>query len=180
MPKQAAKRHCSFSTKEGHPCKAWAVHGSDPPACSSHLRANQGFCAGGRAGSRGGGWEDAWPQDLRPSLDEEIPEAGFYRHTLSDEELADLVVYAAGLTLDDEIACTRMAVRRTLELLQERSDSMSEAEYLRATGLVFQGARTIARLLREQKALTGGEDSRLQAIIDAALDGLSEDLGIEL
>ena len=105
---------------------------------------------------------------------------GFYDHTLSDEELADLVIYAAELSLDDEIACTRIAVRRTLEFLNQRPGSLSETEYLRAAGLVFQGTRTIARLLREQQALSGGSDNRFQAIMDAALDGLSEEWGIEL
>ena len=71
-------------------------------------------------------------------------------------------------------------MRRTLEFLNQRPDSLSETEYLRAAGLVFQGARTIARLLREQQALTSGSDNRFQAIMDAALDGLSEEWGIEL
>ena len=170
MNGQRTKVQCSFTTKEGRPCRAWAVRGSEPPACYSHLRTN--------GGNDGG--EQAHTDYMRSNWGEETPEAGFYRHTLSDEELADLVIYAAELSLDDEIACTRIAVRRTLEFLNERSGSLSEAEYLRAAALVFQGARTIARLLREQQALTGGEDSRLQAIFDAALDGLSEDLGIEL
>ena len=170
MSKPAANVPCSFKTKAGRPCRAWAVHGSDPPACAAHLRSSLGKNT----------WGLALASDLGPRGLESAPGPGFYSRTLTDEELADLVIYAADLSLEAEIACTRMTVRRTLEFLQERSGSMSEAEYLRATGLVFQGAHTIARLLREQQALTGGEDSRLQAIIDAALDGLSEDLGIEL
>ena len=180
---QAAKIPCSFDTKEGRPCRAWAVRGSDPPTCSSHMRANAGQHAGEQACSshfRASNRGKAGTGYLLTEADQEMPEPGFYDQVLSDEELADLVIYAAELSLDDEIACTRIAVRRTLEFLNERSGSLSEAEYLRAAALVFQGARTIARLLREQQALTGGEDSRLQAIFDAALDGLSEDLGIEL
>lgn len=115
-----------------------------------------------------------------PASPEDVSEPGFYDQALSDEELADLVMYEAELTLDDEIACTRAAVRRTLELLNERPGSLSESEYLRAAGVVFQGTRTIARLLREQQALSGGSDGRFQEIMDAALDGLSEQWGIEL
>ena len=121
------------------------------------------------------------PSDLLRLLeDEEFPEAGLYRHTLSDEELADLVSYADAETLEDEIACTRIAVRRTLELLNRGADSMSETEFLRAAALVFRGTRTIALLLREQQVLTGGEGSRLEEIFDATLDALSEKWGIEL
>ena len=214
MTKQAAKapclstnkagQRCSFTTKAGRPCRAWPVHGSEPPACSSHLRASLGEQSGARARSRALGAslgeglpEPAGSRHLGSSLSEGVPEPagsrsqgsasgesapepGFYDHTLTDEELADLVIYAAELTLDDEIACTRIAVRRTLEFLNQRSDSPSDTEYLRAAGLVFQGARTIARLLREQQALSGGSDSRFQEIMDAALDGLSEEWGIEL
>jgi len=170
MSKQPATVPCSFTTKTGRPCRARAVRGSEPPACSSHSRASSGGNARGQA--RAG--------RLLSAAGEDALEAGFYDHTLSDEELADLVIYATDLTLDDEIACTRIAVRRTLEFLNQRPGSLSETEYLRAAGLVFQGARTIARLLREQQALSGGSDSRLQAIFDAALDGLSEEWGIEL
>jgi hypothetical protein len=185
---------CSFTTKAGRLCRAWAVRGSEPPACSSHLRSGSGertkeqACSSHlrsssshlRASSSGNAQGQARSNQLLSVRAEDTREAGFYGHTLSDEELADLVIYAAELSLDDEIACTRIAVRRTLEFLNQRLGSLSETEYLRAAGLVFQGTRTIARLLREQQALSGGSDNRLQAIFDAALDGLSEEWGIEL
>ena len=187
MSKQRIKVPCSFTTRAGRACRAWAVRGSDPPACSSHLRANPDLyaaeqaCSGRfRASRRGGKGETAGASYLWAGAGEDVPEASFYDLALSDEEFADLANFAAELSLEAEIACTRRALRHTLEFLQERSGSMSEAEYLRATGLLFQGAHTVARLLREQRALTGGEDNRLKAIIDAALDGLSEDLGIQL
>ena len=199
-----AGRPCSFTTKAGRPCRAWAVRGSEPPACSAHLRSHSGartleqVCSTHlRSHSGTSTLEQARSTRLRSSLGENAPEPagsgqlgsnpgeharepGFYGHTLSDEELADLVIYAAELSLDDEIACTRIAVRRTLEFLGQRPGSLSESEYLRAAGLVFQGTRTIARLLREQQALSGGSDNRFQTIMDAALDGLSEEWGIEL
>lgn len=170
MSKSAANVPCSFTTKAGRPCRAWAVRGSDPPACSSHLRSSLGKNT----------WGLARASDLGFTGRESAAGPGFYSRTLTDEELADLVIYAAELTLDDEIACTRIAVRRTLEFLSQRDGSLDEADYLRAAGLVFQGARTIARLLRDQQALLGGSDNRLQAIFDAALDALSEEWGIEL
>lgn len=32
----APSRKCSRTTASGRPCRAWAVHGSDPPACAAH------------------------------------------------------------------------------------------------------------------------------------------------
>ena len=183
MSKQKTKVSCSFTTRAGRPCRAWAMRGTDPPACSSHLRSHAGKGAEEQACSRHSGASrrgEAGDGYLLAEVDEEMLEPGFYDQALSDKELTDLVIYAAEQSLDDEIACTRIAVRRTLEFLTERPDSMSERDFLRAAGLVFQGARTIARLLREQQALTGGSGDRLQAIFGAALDGLSEEWGIEL
>ncbi len=149
MTQQPARVRCTHLTKAGRPCKAWAVRGSNPPACISHLSSASA-------------------------------EPGFYSRTLTDEELADLVRHAAELTLDEEIACTRIAVRRTLEFLSEGRGALSEAVFLRAAGLVFQGARTIARLLRDQQALLGGSTDQMKAVFDTALDALSAEWGVEL
>lgn len=145
------------------------MHGSDPPACSSHLRASGQRRPHPLPDARG-----------RALLQESSGDEGFYGASLSEEELADLVMCAAELTLDDEIACTRVAVRRTLEFLSREQGSLPESDFLRAAGLVFQGTRTIARLLRDQQALLGDSSDRLTAILDAALDGLSIEWGIEL
>jgi hypothetical protein len=32
----AQSRKCSHTTASGEPCRAWAVRGSDPPACAAH------------------------------------------------------------------------------------------------------------------------------------------------
>ena len=198
MSRQPLKVRCTHSTRKGEPCRGWAVRGTDPPTCASHLR----------AGPAGGALEQACSSHLHAAGADDAPvqaaprvwlgaqgralaaarppetargtEPGFYGPTLSAEELADLVLYAADLTLADEIACTRVAVRRTLEFLDQGRGSLSESAYLRAAGLVFQGARTIARLLRDQQALVGDSGDRLTAIFDAALDGLSAEWGIEL
>ena len=42
MSKQPAKRALLVYTKAGRPCRAWAVRGSEPPACSFHLRSGAG------------------------------------------------------------------------------------------------------------------------------------------
>ncbi len=149
MSRLPARVRCTHVTRAGRPCKGWAVRGSDPPACISHLSSVSA-------------------------------EPGFYSRTLTDEELVALVRHAADLTLDEEIACTRIAVRRTLEFLSQGQGTLSEANYLRAAGLVFQGARTIARLLRDQEALLGGSADRMKAIFDTALDALSAEWEVEL
>ena len=165
MATKPLKLRCTQLTRAGRPCRRWAVRGSDPPTCYSHLRGVSG----------GDALEEVCDDRGQRTGDE-----GFYSSMLSPDELGDLVAYAAELTLADEIACTRVAVRRTLEFLSQGRGSLSESDYLRAAGFVFQGARTMARLLRDQQALLGDSTDRLTAIFDAALDGLSEEWGIEL
>lgn len=198
MSRNPSKVRCTKLTKAGRPCRRWAVRGSEPPTCSSHrVAASQGDVveqAGSShrgAVSEGDALEQAGSShrgavsqgDALEQVSEgggRASEDGFYSQMLSPDELADVVAYAAELTLADEIACTRVAVRRTLEFLSQGRGSLSESDYLRAAGLVFQGARTMARLLRDQQALLGDSTDRLTSIFDAALDGLSEEWGIEL
>jgi len=193
MSSTPLKVRCTQMTKAGRPCRRWAVRGSDPPTCSSHLRAvsegdalkqapstGPSTCSGGTSGCLLRSPSESEGVCPRSSGGVGAGEEGFYSPMLSADELADLVDHVAELTLADEIACTRAAVRRTLEFLGQGRGSVSESDYLRAAGLVFQGARTMARLLRDQQALLGDSTDRLTAIFDAALDELSEEWGIEL
>jgi hypothetical protein len=202
MSKAAAKVRCAQLTRAGRPCRGWAVRGSDPPTCPSHLSARSGARAQGQArpidlGTRsprevpaeeeaaeraGSGAATATGQvsaNRQPEVPGE-PVRSFYTPALSRQELADLLAYAAEMTLGDEIACARAALRRTLEFLSQGPDAVSESHYLRAVGLVLQGTRTIAQLLRDQQAMGGSVSDQLRAIFDAALDELSEEWGIEL
>ena len=56
--------------------------------------------------------------------------------------------------------------------------SLNVHDYARLIGLTFQGTNTLSRLLRVRHDLPGND--RWEQIMDAALDGLSEEWGIEL
>jgi hypothetical protein len=152
---------CSHTTKAGNPCRAWAVEGTDPPACSAHAGRNVG--AGG------------------PPANQNARTHGFYGRILSQQELADLVSYASDMSLDDEISCVRVALRRALEFVRDDSQRLDHDTFLRALGLIFHGARAVAYLvrLRQELAAAAGHDPFLD-IIDQALDALGEEWGIEL
>jgi len=92
--------------------------------------------------------------------------------------LADLVGLAADATLDDEIAVVRVALRRALMALH--SDELSSEETAHLVPAVFAGARTVARLLREQKLLSGESADSLMSELSSALDELSAEWGVQL
>jgi hypothetical protein len=152
------KRRCSHTTAAGQPCRAWAVHGTDPPACSAHAKRNKG--AGAPKGN----------QNARTH--------GFYAPTLSKSEIADLEA-DPDLNLAAEIACARIALRRILQYLSRDAGQLSVEDQIRALGLVFHGTRTIARLLRDFHAL-GGDVTRLAKTTNKVLDDLAAKWGIDL
>ena len=119
--------------------------------------------------------------------------AAFYASALEAAELADLVAFAGDLTLDDEIACARIALRRVLAVLsadgappdghgeaEAAGAGLTPAEYARLAALAFQGTSTVARLLRDRRALCGDAADGISAAIGQALDELSSEWGIEL
>jgi hypothetical protein len=169
---QRQRRQCSATNRNGRPCQAWATRDSDPPLCSTHSKRNTG--AGAPAGNQN-------RQDH-----------GFYGRHYSLDEIADLIAYAADMTLADEIAAVRVATRRVFEKINtgmtldqdpngdEFKRELTAEEYAKLSILIFQGASTTARLLRAQRALTGDAADGIAGAIGQALDELANEWGIEL
>ena len=151
-------RRCTHTTAAGEPCRAWAIRDSDPPTCSAHAGRTRGAGA--------------------PSRNQNARKHGFYARTLSPDEIADLLA-DADLNLKAEIACARVALRRVLEFLSNDPSQLSSADQIRACGLVFQGTRTVSRLLRDLHAL-GGDIDRFDEITGQVLDDLGREWGIDL
>ena len=168
MTPPSSSRRCEHQTADG-PCKAWAIRGSDPPRCSAHAGRNAG--AGAPPGN----------QNRRTH--------GFYASALLPEELADLVACSGDMTLDDEIAIARVTLRRILALLsadrvhrtpEGTTVEMTPVDYARLAALLLAGARTVARLLRDKRALSGEAADGISGAISQAIDELSTEWGIPL
>jgi hypothetical protein len=161
---------CTHTTKAGTPCRAWAIKGSDPPVCSAHAGRNAG----------------AGP----PESNQNARTHGFYSSALDPTELADLAAYSPNMSLDDEIACARVALRRLLQMLdashiapfEDPTDAqpLTRDDYARLMGLALQATRTIARLLRDKRALSGDAADGIAGAIGSALDELTSLWGVQL
>ncbi len=149
---------CQATTKSGRPCGAWAVRGSSPPRCSAHLGRNAG--AGAPKGN----------QNRRTH--------GFYGRYYTADELDALQQFAADDSLDSEIGVVRVALRRALRVLQdEESDPAMVAALM---PLIFAGGRTVARLLRDRRLLSGEDADTIMREMADALEELGADWGVNL
>lgn len=149
---------CSATTKSGEQCQAFAVRGSAPPRCSAHLGRNRG--AGAPAGN----------QNRRTH--------GFYGRYYSADELDALAEYVADDSLDSEIGVVRVALRRALKVLQD--EDADPALVAALTPLVFAGGRTVARLLRDRRLLSGQDADTIMREMADALEELGTELGVRL
>jgi hypothetical protein len=108
---------------------------------------------------------------------------GFYASTLHPDDLATLDEEATASSLDGEILIIRVALRRLQSMILSGTTPgpnprrLEANDYARFIGLTFQGANTLSRLLRVRYQLP---DNPWDRIMDAALDSLSEEWGIEL
>jgi hypothetical protein len=168
MSQKPAHVPCSSLARAGLPCRAWAVHGSDPPACSRHLRANLATAAGEEGGAN------------RPRSGAPVPAlAGMP----SPAELAQLQAGAGRPILDDEIDCARQVLHCLIAALDAtlgKDPPPAAIELTRLANAALQAIRTIARLLRDQQALAGGPAGQFEAIFELALDALGSEWGVEL
>ena len=156
MPRNPDKKYCSAPD-----CRAWAMRGSDPPLCASHIPGKAGAPLGNR---------NAFTH-------------GFYASTLHPDDLATLDEQATDCSLDGEILIIRIALRRLQHMILTGTTPgpnprrLEASDYARFIGLTFQGTNTLSRLLRVRYELP---DNPWDRIMDQALDGLSEEWGIDL
>jgi len=147
-------KKCTATTHAGHPCRNWSMHGSR--TCAAHT---------GLLGAQAGNQNAA--------------KHAFYRPSLSADEIAALLTNAENNTLDDELAISRVMLRRLMYYLQpnekSRYDDLTPMELAAIAPLIFTGSRTVAHLLRE---IT--DAGRTSTVWDEALDQLARDLVIEL
>lgn len=145
----AAKRRCTAVTQDGEPCRAWARRGSDPALCVAHM--DQAYGEG----------------------------VAFYSPIMNREELAALADLAeAGVTLEGEIACTRVLIRRLIAYMNE--EEPDGTALLNFTKVVFKGTAAVARMLEKEQALRAlAEESGITPVIAQALDDLAVEWGFK-
>lgn len=88
-----------------------------------------------------------------------------------------MVGMAMDNTLDDELAATRVAVRRVMQQLKKE---LTADEYAHMASLIFRGTNTVARLLRIKLSLSKEMESDFEAGIGEALNGVGDEVGLDL
>ena len=172
MPNNPNKRPCAYPG-----CRAWARRDARAPYCASHLHLAPEV-APEHPGSEA-------PRPGAPLGNQNRLVHGFYRRTLHPEEGEHFDEGAEANDLDAEILIARLALRRTLAMLYTGATldgdrrRLDPEELIRLIGLAFQGVRTIARLLAVKHTLGAG-DSAFSKTMNAVLDELAADFGIDL
>jgi hypothetical protein len=143
-------RRCSARRKDGRPCQAWAVHGSQPPLCASHRK------------PAAGDNQDAQAFDL---------------HAYTLDELADHIYLQEEKSLRDELRFTQAGV---LAILRQWKLEKDRDEFARLLTLLFNGARTITGIIRAQEAAAKRDKDELPAHRAAALADIGAEWGLDL
>jgi len=169
MPRNPDKTPCSV---EG--CKAWAMRGSDPPICFPHSSRKAGSDCQGMVGA---------PQGNHNAFIH-----GFYADYSQPVDLEqlrkELEEGIIDVSLDSEIYITRDILSHLLDIISTgttpgpTSRPLDDGAYYRYFQLILRCLNTLRRLVHTRQTLP--ERGGFQAIIDAALDGLSEEWGIDL
>ena len=113
-----------------------------------------------------------------PPSDSPIDSDASRFYPLLPDELEGLAALSEDSSLENEIRVARVTLRRVMAQMDEALDDPEMLVKLGA--LVMSGARTIARLLRDERALTGQAADGMAGAIGQALDELSVELGLEL
>ena len=149
MARNPDKRPCLATTASGKPCRNWARADSD--YCRAHSPDAPPTLAGaplGNANSR---------------------IHGLYAKFMTEDDLASLAIVGVDATLDDEIAFTRVVIRRLAEMIDAAS-TIDEA--VRISDGLLRGTGQVAALLKTKRALSGKAADGIAGAIGVALDEL--------
>ena len=145
---------CSATVRDGdstRPCRAWAVHETNPPLCSAH----------------GGGERPVGA----PEGNTNAVTHGFYQKHTDEEKISETFDLAQNVTLIQEAVLIRVVLRRLVNYMGDK-DTPPE-KIIAVAPLIFTGSKTLAYLekhLPDPNALDW----------NAALDQLGEEWGWDL
>lgn len=147
---------CTATTKNGQPCKSWAIPKSN--LCAAH------------SGKHGGA----------PTGNQSRRTHGLYSRHFNQAELAALSeLIGQQPNLDDEIALAKVINARAVRYLSENPD-MPAVEFVALANVALTGTGRVASLLRAWRAISGDAADGIAAAIASALDELSNEWGISL
>jgi len=121
-----------------------------------------------------------------PTGNQNAVKHGFYSRTIKPDELRDLLTYNDELSIADEIAVARVGLRRCLDYMTKADTQADDEkrltpdEFAKLLGLALQATRTIARLLRDKRAISGESADSISSAIATALDALGDEFGLDL
>jgi hypothetical protein len=160
MSDRTTPQKCTATTRQGRPCQAWAVRGSSPPRCASH---------GGRP-DEGGGERPPGPQDAPDDPQPLAPFPGYVEPEQGPVEIAAVI---------RDLGAKQQILSDLIDRCLAEGDPPT-GDLARLLTLHSQNAARLGRLLRDQQALGDPAATLMVEAINAALDELSEEWGVEL
>ena len=141
--------HCSAKVASGAPCRAWAIHDSDPPLCPAHS---------GLLGA---------PRGITNAMTH-----GYYHRKNSRGETDPLFTGAENVALKQEAALIRVALHRLSQLLLDNELPVEKITSI--APLIFSGTRALAYIQRQVIETSDEED--LDAALDQLSEWYGVDL----
>ena len=143
--------HCTAKTRQGQPCRSWAVHDSDPPQCVSHGGSQHQPGPPGNANAETHGAYTSPPDH-------------------------DIDLHARIADLDRRISRLSAYIDR----IGPDHPGIEIKDYAQLLGLHGQLCSRLGRLLRDQQHLQGADNTELEQAMNDALDLAGDLLGIEV
>ena len=167
---------CTATTAERQPCRSWAVHGTDPPRCSSH---------GGAAGRPGApkGNQNAVTHGAyaRPRA-EPVGAHGADARRPSAPLPAPCApaVSAPSAGIDTQIDDLDRRIARLGAYIDNNAADLDPLDLVRLLDLHSKMIGRVTRVRRARQSMEGDQNSALTASIGRALDKIGKEWNIDL